>query len=172
MVIIIIIIIITVFFGSCPSAIWQVSLFMTEIGSLSFRFLWWRCIFYSLLFLLLLVWFDIKKKCLWPQWLFVSLSFYILGAAPFFFLLPAASVCVTTLCLFQTCIIIIKKMKMNHSSDVCFLCFLGWRRRKRKTLNSIYKIHFFRQVYRRTACDRSLYLTLLNSSLSASGASN
>lgn len=94
-------------FASCPSAIWQVSLFMNEIGSLSFRFLWWRCIFYSLSFLLFLALFDKKKKKMTAMTFFFSLSFYILGAAPSFFLLPAASVCVTTLCLFQTCIIII-----------------------------------------------------------------
>lgn len=132
-------------FASCPSAIWQVSLFMNEIGSLSFRFLWWRCIFYSLSFLLFLALFDKKKKKkMTAMTFFFSLSFYILGAAPSFFLLPAASVCVTTLCLFQTCIIIIiiKKMKINHSSDVCSFIywviwffsvnFLGWRRKGEK----------------------------------------
>lgn len=91
-------------FASCPSAIWQVFLFMNEIGSL-FCFLQWRCIFILILlfcFVFFSVWFD--KKWLWPQRFFSFFIFYILGAAPSFSL-PAASVCVTMLCLFQTCII-------------------------------------------------------------------
>lgn len=115
-------------FASCPSAIWQVSLFMNEIGSLSFRFLWWRCIFYSLSFLLFLALFDKKKKKKNDRndFFFFFIFLHFGCCSFFFFLLPAASVCVTTLCLFQTCIIIIiiKKMKINHSSDVCSFVYL------------------------------------------------
>lgn len=54
------------------------------------------------------VWFD---KNDYDHNDFFSFIFYILGAAPSFSL-PAASVCVTMLCLFQTCIIIKKSLKV------------------------------------------------------------
>lgn len=77
-------------FASCPSAIWQVFLFMNEIGSL-FCFLQWRCIFILILlfcFVFFPVWFD--KKWLWPQ-RFFFLYFLHFGCCSFFFL--ASSIC-------------------------------------------------------------------------------
>lgn len=123
-----IIIIMKVFSASCPSAIWQVSLFMNQIWSLSLCFLWWRCIFYSIFFLFLVL-FDkkSKKKSLWAQWPFLF-TFWVLLL---FFLSPAASICVTTLCLFPDLHNNNnnKKMKINQSPDFCFFCFLYYRKK-------------------------------------------
>lgn len=114
-------------FASCPSAIWQVSLFMNEIGSLSFRFLWWRCIFYSLSFLLFLALFDKKKKKKNDRndffFFFIFLHF---GCCSFFFSL-ASSICLCHDALFISNLHNNnnnKKMKINHSSDVCSFIYL------------------------------------------------
>lgn len=79
---------------------------------------------------------------------FFSLSFYILGAAPFFSL--ASSIC---LChaLFISNLHNKnnkKKMKMIRSFDICLLFFLGCRRRRNV---QIYKTHFFQHVHQHTA---------------------
>lgn len=100
-------------FASCPSVIWQVFLFMSEIGSLfaSYDGGVFLFLFYCLFFFFFFVWFD---KNDYDNDYFFFFLFYILGAAPSLSL-PAASVCVTMLCLFQTCIIIKKMLKVIMS---------------------------------------------------------